>query len=733
MPILYPCKQVPASHQLLFGLLLWLMTMAVMPAVRTSLYPEPAASVHDVQGDTPSTTTRFTHQPQHYKGRVSLLQQLLQGPALWTAVLSFIVMVVLPYVIARAWERATLWPRYRAYVTAVTEAAVAGGTNRGGCRTQQADGGGAEELQDRKDAMRSNSQPAGGAQRSRAASRGSGGSPRGEEAGPSTATPAAGADADGAGCRNGNSAHSAADPLEGGTSTRSAPKTAGLPSALSVGDGGGTRGVSRSVAGAAAATADTASAAPCANSPTKATYATSNPMHQGSEQQEQQQQRQQQHDPERREQSRQADGGSVSSPHHPDTSAPLLHSLHPRHPWLDIGLLMPAAASHNTASLDSSRLRLNVGGSASGSGIVNTSIAVHSGSRSSPCSPLYGNLSPYRTKALSVKVPLRRELGSGASQHDSFPAASARVVNAVNAAIARHNAAAAAAAAVASSATGALVGAVGQAPDAAASSLEGTLPRVVPLSCVCVEGCVHLLLLVQEHAGGGYGAAELDVDQLQQHAGMDIDGAGGAVMQHATIGFGSSWGANGAGEERGLEVDMDAAVEAAVLGMLNQGTADRAADGIGGSGGLGCGGAAGLAAVWPPAVAADDRSNGRAPVDVTEAGSAAAPAGPEEGRDAADSGAEVVVACGSSLLRGLEAVRCVVAGQGAGVGAAAELQLGSGGGVEPFGQGPERGRVYLDCIVPVAVEAEQQQQQLLLPQGEGEAAAAAAERVTHLR
>ncbi len=67
--------------------MLWLMAVAVMPAVRASLY---------------------LYQPQHYRRPMSVLQQLLQGPAIWTAVLSFVAMVVVPYVIARAWERAAL-------------------------------------------------------------------------------------------------------------------------------------------------------------------------------------------------------------------------------------------------------------------------------------------------------------------------------------------------------------------------------------------------------------------------------------------------------------------------------------------------------------------------------------------------------------------------------------------------------------------------------------------------
>ncbi len=692
--------------------------MAVMPAVRASLYPPPPASTHDAPSNTLQDgpeTTLLTDQLQHHMRFVSLLQQLLQGPALWIAVLSFFVTAVLPYAIARAWERAALRPRYTAYVTAVAEAAgPGGGNNRSGCRTQQADGGGEAEVRVGKDAVGSDSQPAGGAQRSRVASKSSGDSPPAARgAGPSAATPfaaAAEADAETASCSSGNSAHSAAGPLDGGTSALSVPTSSSLPSAWSVGDGGGTGRGSSSVAGAAAATADTAGTA---HSPTKATYATSTPTYQDIE-------HQQHHDPERREQAghQLADGGSGTSPHHPTTSTSLLHSLHPRRPWLDIGLLMSAAASHKPALVDSSRQRLSSSGSASGSGNINASSMVCGDSRSSPCSPLYGDLSPYRMKVLSVKVPLRNELGSGASEHSSFPAASARVVEAANAVIARHNAAAAAAAAVAagaSGATGALAGAVGQVPDAAASSLEGTLPRVVPLSCVCVEGCVHLLLLVREYAGGGYGVAELDADQLQQHVGVDNDGVDGAVVRHTTIGFGGSWNADGAEEEGGLEI------EAAVLGMLNQGAGNSNADGDGGGGGLGSGGAAALAAVWPPAVAVDDRSIGGAPGHVTEAGYAAAPAGPEERRDAADSGVEVVVACGASLLRGLEALRCVVAGQGSG-----------GGNGAATGEATAQGRVYADCVLPVASPAEEHGQQQG-PVGATGAGGVAEERVARFR
>ncbi len=727
-PILFPCLQIPASHQLLFGPLLLLMTIAVMPTVRASLYPPPPASTHDapsgaLQDALTPDATPLTYQPQHHKRLVSLLQRMLQGPAIWTAVLSFLAMVVLPYAIARAWERAALLPRYRAYVTAVTEAAAAGGTSRSGCRTQQADGGGEVEVQDGKDAVRNDMQPAGGAQRSRVASTGSGGSLLGEEAGPWTATPSAAAeraDFDGAGCSSSTShAHSITSPLDRGTSILSVLSTV--------------------------------------------THFT----HHHSEQQQEQLQQALLREPEDRQQARQADG-DVTSPRQRDTTTPPPHILRPRRISLDIDLLMPAAlrprASRlSTVSVDSSRQHQSSSGSASGSGNVNTNCTIRSGSRSGPCSPLYGNLSPYKTKVLSVKVPLRHELGSGAARHSSFPAASARVADAANAAIARHNAAAAAAAAVASSATGTPVAAAGQVPDVAASSLEATLPHVVPRSCVCVEGCVHLLLLVQEHAGGGYGATGLGVDELQQHAGMNNDGVGGAVVQHTTIGLGSSWNMNVAEEEGGLEVGSDAAVEAvvqhvtntcgsiwgggagdgedgtetevggaveaAVLGMLSQGTVDSSAGGGGGcSGGssLGSGGAAGLAAVWPPAVSVDEGAGGMSGHAAEEAGKGAAPAGSKKRREADARPVEVVVACGVSLLRGLEAMRCVVAGQ-----------VGRGGAADPQDQ---QGRVYVDCVLPVVGGQGQQQQQQRQRQQQGgdhpmatEAGGEAAERVARLR
>ncbi len=307
---------------------------------------------------------------------------------------------------------------------------------------------------------------------------------------------------------------------------------------------------------------------------------------------------------------------------------------------------------------------------------------------------LYASLAS--SNLLSVKIPLPHSAVPGSPAGDStFQAASSQVVAAASVAIRRHNAAAAAAVAVAaSSSAGAWGAGAGGGPDVAASCLGATPPRVVPVSCVCVRGCVHLLLVVHGVAGGpGQEGGRL----LARHASVEL-----------LVGE----------EEEGGGAQLASAVDSAVSDMLSQLGGGAGAGGEGGSGIMG--GSGGHAAVWPPAV----------PMWEGRRAAAAVSGGGEE--EAADGGVDVVAACGVSLLRGLGAVRCVVTGHGAGVGATAEVQLGSGGGVEPFGQGPERGRVYLDCIVPAAVEVEQQQQPLL-PQGEGEAAAEVAERVKYLR
>ncbi len=471
-----------------------------------------------------------------------------------------------------------------------------------------------------------------------------------KEAGPSLAAPSAAADNHAAADRDLSRGHHAANPLSGGAFPKPTDKGA------------------NNAAEAAPAAADTVSTEP----PISSAPEKGGPSAQLTDQDSNRQQQQQLllHEPVDRQQARQADGDALTSPRQRDTSTPPPHILRPRRISLDIDLLMPAALPSrasclSTVSVDSSRHHLSSRASAGGSG--NISSAISSGSRSSPCSPLYGNLLPHKTKALSVKVPLGRDLASAAARHSNFQAASSLVAAAAIAAIARQNAAAAAAAAAAAgtlyATTAASVGAAGQVPDVAASSLEGPLPRVVPLSCVCVKGCVHLLMLLHEHAGGGHRAAELGVEQLQQHEGMDNDGAGGVVVRHTTIGLGSSWDMSDAGDESGLEVNLGAAVEAAVLGMLSMGAGGSSADGGGGGRSLGSGGAAGLAAVWPPAVAVDEGTGGVSVHAADEAGSGAEPAGPEEAGQANAGSVEVVVACGVPLLRGLEAVRCVVAGQ----------------------------------------------------------------------
>ncbi len=680
LPIRFPCVQVPISYQQLFGPLLWLMLNVVMPAVQASLHPPPPASAADFPGGaleeaSPPGTTTSTHQTQQSGRLTSLLQQVMLGPAMRTAVLSFLVIAVLPYVIARAWERAVLRPRYSSYVAAAAAAAT-GKTNRDGCRTHQAGGGGEAKTMDDK-------HPAGcGAQRTQAADNCSGGSPLGQQAGPSTVTPPAAADADG--CSSGGNAPSAAGPLDGGGSFLSAPATASIASGAPGGEGSTRRGSSSnssSLVGLAPSIADSQTVStkpPASIAPTTGSSPTRPLLGE-----------QQQAPEHSRQPAWKADTDASTLPRHQDSSTPPPHNLRPRRLSIDVDLLMPTALRSRASYL---------GTVAVGSSSRHVSSTGSGGS----CSTLYGHLSPHQTQVLSVKVPLRHELGSGASRHSSFPAASARVVNAANAAVARHNAAAAAAAAAA--AVGATSGAAGAGhpPGVAGSSLEGTLPRVVPLSCVCVEGCVHLLLLVQQHGGVGHRAAAADEDRVQQHAGMGSDTAGGAVVRHTTIGLGSSWGASGAEEEGGLEVDLDAAVQAAVLNMLGRSEADGSAGGCGG-GLLGSGGATGLAAVWPSAVALWEDGGGGSAAGAAEGEGGAAEAG------AAGDSVEVVVACSASLLRGLEAVRCVVTGQRRGGGAATE-------GTE---QEQGQGRVYVDCAVPVAVERQRQLQGPVEPSDAG--------------
>ncbi len=283
------------------------------------------------------------------------------------------------------------------------------------------------------------------------------------------------------------------------------------------------------------------------------------------------------------------------------------------------------------------------------------------GSSSMSPSPLYSSLAT--SHLMSVKFPLT---GGGLSG-STFQAASSRVLAAARAAL-RHRNGSAAAAAAASQSAGGLGGAYGS-PGVAASGLASPPPpRLVPLSCVCVEGCAHLLMLVHEPgACAGMEAAGADEQQLGPGQGL--------LLRHTVVDVpAEGWGEGG-------EAEVASAVDSAMSEMLR---CSEAADGSGeGAGSDGCMVSCGQAAVWPPAVPLVND-------DGVEAAAAAVSDGGME--DAADSGV-VVVACGASLLRGLlEAVQCVVAGPGdcGGGGAAAEEE--------------EQDHVFVDSVVPVVSE-----------------------------
>ncbi len=110
-------SQVPSSHQLLFGPLLWLGAMALMPGMDRALPPIlPLSFCQRQRWGNPEQQLQQCHlQQQHH----------LVGMGLWDAALSFLVIVVLPYVVVRAWEVAALRPKYEADLEAAAAAAAA--------------------------------------------------------------------------------------------------------------------------------------------------------------------------------------------------------------------------------------------------------------------------------------------------------------------------------------------------------------------------------------------------------------------------------------------------------------------------------------------------------------------------------------------------------------------------------------------------------------------------------
>ncbi len=619
--------QVPSSRQLLFGHLLWAMTMAVAPAARAALLPAPLApspSPSDLPraGPTdasspPLPTLLQTNQPQHLQHTTPVLLQLFAGPGLCIAVLSYFVMVVLPYMMARAWERTDLRPRYAAYLASAARGAVLG--------------------QDGSEVRAPGSSGSGGV--------GSGGNGAGSEPGKPY---------------NGGSLLDAAGSSSSGSGAMLAEEVKGNRP-----DGG--RALSPPPAASAKWHRTPYPHQPHLPPPPapESLVLLSSP-------------------------SRTEDTGKA-----PTGNGPCRTALRPANPVLDLSLLLPAdpprprpaaAVTHtnstgsmSTTSSSNNRVSRN-GGSSSAMGITGST-------RPRQRRPLYGGQPGYEAQLLSVEVPRRRSApgsaaaSGGAAVHgSSFRAASAQVLAAAEAVLSKYDAGGRTA---------------GQSPAVATSSLDGTQPRVVPLTCVCVEGCVHLLLVVRAPVGRGPGDEE-----RWESEGRGVGGMAGAV-RHRSLDM-----QHGDAQEEGYMTEMTemvAAVEQA-LGDMLAGLGEVAAGGGGGDGGGGAlaideTSAGGLAAVWPPAVPLVEGGVAAA------RGAAGEPAGPEEEGSSMEEAVEVVVACGASLLRGLGAVRCVAVGHGGGGGGAAAA------GVQELGQhgmqtqGCPPHCVYLDCVVPVAPAA----------------------------
>ncbi len=185
---------------------------------------------------------------------------------------------------------------------------------------------------------------------------------------------------------------------------------------------------------------------------------------------------------------------------------------------------------------------------------------------------------------------------------------------------------------------------------------------------------------------------------------------------------------NEGGAGTSSEAAFAAAADAAVSTMLTEASSFSE---IGAGGGLqgfgstnGC--SAGAAVVWPPAVPLWEGGSGGA----AETAAAGEREGGRAEAQAACDPVEVFMTCEASLLRGLEAVRCVVAGQGDGAAVAEGMEQDE----EPEPE-QEQERVYVDSVVQVVPAAVERQQQGQQDAASTEAAATAlgAAHVAHLR
>ncbi len=435
--------QVPSSYQLVFGPVLWAMTMAVMPAVDSAL--------QETHSSTPKPHALYGSQDRP-------LHQGPAGPSPATAAVTFLLMACLPYAVAVMMERAVLLRKYDEYVIEeeARGASMEASSSKDGPDTCGG-GGSAGTL-----ISSSNSSTPTAAADSRGAGVGCSQDAQTQETLQRSATTAVLSPMEAVGRTEGTEAALAAvlpavRPL-GGASSRPGGAS-GTRSGCSKDDKDQPGDQSDPFA-PSAATGGPASSAPGGHPPAAQRHIGSGGPGVDIV----------------REQPRAQEPTSGAAPTWP-SHLPTLHSNVPA-----AGRQGPRASLAcpmiNVAQLLAAHPRRH---SALTAGVTGTSRDAPL-----PC-PLYRSLA--KSHLMSCKIPMAPSAGPAAAAGGStFQAASSQALAAARTAIHRHNATDAAAAAAATSALG--MGGAHGSPDVAASGLVSPAParRMVPISSVCVEG-----------------------------------------------------------------------------------------------------------------------------------------------------------------------------------------------------------------------------------------------------